>query len=312
MGGGPDKSSLSFASTYVLSAIASCIAETVTYPFDITKTRLQVAGERGSGSAAQVGVRRGLVGTMAGIVREEGLRQLYRGLPPACLRHCVYSGIRVSAYEVLREFVFKKNVDGSFSLWKGALAGMSAGAIGQFVATPTDLVKVQMQIEGRRIARGEPPRYRGTLDAFTTLARQGGVRALYMGWGPAVQRAMLVQLGDLTAYDQAKQFWQRDMGLADGPVLHACSSAVAGLVAATMGAPADVIKTRVMNQPLDEYGRGTIYKSTLDCARQTVKNEGLTALYKGWLPTWMRMAPWSLAFFLSFEQLRRLSGLDSF
>ena len=310
MGGGPDKSSLSFASTYVLSAVASCVAETATYPFDITKTRLQVAGE--AGTAAGTGARRGLVGTMVGIIREEGPRQLYRGLPPACLRHCVYSGIRVSAYEMLRESVFRKNADGSFPLWKGALAGMSAGAIGQFVATPTDLVKVQMQIEGKRIARGEAPRYRGTLDAFVTLARQGGVRALYMGWGPAVQRAMLVQLGDLTAYDQAKQFWTRRVGLSDGPVLHAASSAVAGLVAATMGAPADVIKTRVMNQPLDESGRGTLYRGTLDCLRKTVRNEGLGALYKGWLPTWMRMAPWSLAFFLSFEQLRKVSGLSSF
>lgn len=310
MGGGPDKSSLSFASTYVLSAMASCIAETATYPFDITKTRLQVAGEAGTSVGA--GVKRGLIGTMAGIVREEGAAQLYRGLPPACLRHCVYSGIRVSAYEILRETIFKKNEDGSFPLWKGALAGMSAGAIGQFIATPTDLVKVQMQIEGKRIAAGKPPRYRGTMDAFVTIARRGGITALYTGWGPAVQRAMLVQLGDLTAYDQAKQFWHRDVGLKDGPILHAASSAVAGLVAATMGAPADVIKTRVMNQPLDENGKGTLYRGTADCFRKTVRNEGFAALYKGWLPTWMRMAPWSLTFFLSFEQLRRVAGLESF
>ena len=77
--------------------------------------------------------------------------------------------------------------------------------------------------------------------SLETLARRGGLRALYTGWAPAVQRAMLVQLGDLTAYDQAKQTLHRDVGIADGPLLHACSSAVAGLVAATFGAPADVV-----------------------------------------------------------------------
>ena len=92
----------------------------------------------------------------------------------------------------------------------------------------------------------------------------------------------------------------------------AMSSAVAGLVAATMGAPADVIKTRIMNQPTDAQGRGTLYKGTLDCLRTTIENEGAAALYKGWLPTWMRMAPWSLAFFLSFEQLRKVTGQESF
>jgi hypothetical protein len=59
-----------------------------------------------------------MVGTLQGIVREEGLRRLYRGLTPACLRHCVYSGIRVGAYEFLREKVFLREADGSFPLWK--------------------------------------------------------------------------------------------------------------------------------------------------------------------------------------------------
>ena len=51
---------------------------------------------------------RGLVATGVGIVKEEGFRRLYRGLVPACLRHCVYSGIRVGVYEFLREHVFLK------------------------------------------------------------------------------------------------------------------------------------------------------------------------------------------------------------
>jgi solute carrier family 25 (mitochondrial uncoupling protein), member 27 len=98
----------------------------------------------------------------------------------------------------------------------------------------------------------------------------------------------------------------------DGPILHAMSSAVAGLVAATLGAPADVVKTRYMNQPTSPDGRGLLYSSSLDCLKQTVRAEGFQALYKGWLPTWLRMAPWSLVFFLSFEQLRRLTGQSSF
>ena len=65
---------------------------------------------------------------------------------------------------------------------------------------------------------------------------------------PNCQRAALVQVGDLTTYDAVKQLLRRRFGVADGPLLHAACSAAAGLVAATLGAPADVIKTRVMNQ----------------------------------------------------------------
>ena len=46
----------------------------------------------------------------------------------------------------------------SFASRKASLAGLCAGAMGQFVASPTDLVKVRMQMEGRRKLEGKPPR----------------------------------------------------------------------------------------------------------------------------------------------------------
>ena len=47
---------------------------------------------------------------------------------------------------------------------------MTAGAFGQFIASPTDLVKVQMQMEGKRVLiEGRQPRYR-VLNSNFTLA----------------------------------------------------------------------------------------------------------------------------------------------
>jgi len=43
----------------------------------------------------------------------------------------------------------------------------------------------------------------------------------------------------------------------------------------------------------------------------TVREEGFFALYKGLLPCWLRMAPWSLTFWLSYEQIRRAAGAKS-
>eukprot|EP00729_Bicosta_minor_P009856 gene9856-19165_t len=72
--GGPDKSGLSFVSTYALSATSACIAETATFPMDIIKTRLQVQG------SSTDAVRRGIWGTATGIVKEEGAARLYSGI----------------------------------------------------------------------------------------------------------------------------------------------------------------------------------------------------------------------------------------
>ncbi|XP_046878362.1 mitochondrial uncoupling protein 4 isoform X3 [Hypomesus transpacificus] len=172
---------------------------------------------------------------------------------------------------------------------KAVLGGMLAGALGQFMASPTDLVKVQMQMEGRRRLEGKPPRVRGVYHALVKTVSEGGVRGLWAGWVPNVQRAALVNMGDLTTYDTVKHFLLRNSSLQDNAACHGLASTCSGLVAATMGTPADVIKTRIMNQPRDMMGRGLMYRSSTDCLLQAVRGEGFLSLYKGFLPTWMRM-----------------------
>ncbi|XP_071952972.1 mitochondrial uncoupling protein 4-like [Antedon mediterranea] len=297
---------------YVLSACAATVAETGTFPLDLTKTRLQIQGEIGVKNSQNSAPYRGMMRTAAGVVEEEGILKLWQGVTPAVYRHIVYTGCRMGAYEYIRDNVLGKNEDGTFPVWKAVCGGLAAGAIGQFIASPTDLVKVQMQMEGRRRLEGKPQRVKGTFHAFTQIVKQGGVRGLWKGWVPNVQRAALVNMGDLATYDTTKQIILRNTVLTDNWLTHTLASGCSGLVAAILGTPADVIKTRIMNQPTDANGRGLIYKSSLDCLRKTVGQEGFGALYKGFFPIWARMAPWSLVFWLSYEEIRKLSGVRSF
>ena len=43
-----------------------------------------------------------------------------------------------------------------------------------------------------------------------------------------------------------------------------------------------------------------------------MEKEGFWALYKGFLPTWIRMAPWSMTFWLSYEKIRSVMGTAAF
>lgn len=129
---------------------------------------------------------------------------MWQGITPAIWRHTIYSGVRMTFYEFLREDVLGKNKDGTIPVWKATLGGVTAGGFAQFLATPADLVKVQIQMEGRRRLQGLPPRVHGTWDALTKIYRAGGVRGLWKGWAPNVQRAAFVNMGDLTTYDTAK------------------------------------------------------------------------------------------------------------
>lgn len=43
--------------------------------------------------------------------------------------------------------------------------------------------------------------------------------------------------------------------------------------------------------------------SAIKCLTDTVRGEGIMALYRGFWPTYSRMAPWQMVFFTVYEQL---------
>jgi len=279
--------------------------------------RLQIQGEAAfdkfaAGQTKKTLVKRGMMRTGMGIVQEEGFFRLWQGMSPAIYRHVVYSGVRMTFYEFIRDDVIGKNEDGTIPLSTAVFGGVLAGGVAQFLASPADLIKVQVQMEGRRKLQGLEPRVTGAMDAAKKIWARGGVRGLWAGWGPNVQRAAFVNLGDLTTYDTAKHVILNNTNLKDNYFLHALASACSGLIAAVLGTPADVIKTRVMNQPCDANGKGMFYKNSFDCLMQSVRKEGFWSLYKGCVPCWIRMGPWSLTFWVTYEELRKLAGRSSF
>ncbi|XP_066215371.1 mitochondrial uncoupling protein 4 isoform X6 [Saccopteryx leptura] len=270
---------------FVKRAYCSLGSPHSTFPLDLTKTRLQMQGEaalaRLGDSARASTPYRGMVRTALGIVQEEGFLKLWQGVTPAIYRHVVYSGGRMVTYEHLREVVFGKSEDKHYPLWKSVIGGMMAGMMGQFLANPTDLVKVQMQMEGKRKLEGKPLRFRGVHHAFAKILAEGGIRGLWAGWVPNIQRAALVNMGDLTTYDTVKHYLVLNTALEDNITTHGLS-------------------------------RGLLYKSSTDCLIQAVQGEGFMSLYKGFLPSWLRMTPWSLVFWLTYEKIREMSGVCPF
>ena len=295
---------------YVLSVSAACVAEVVTYPLDLVKTRLQMQGEGVRVVGEREGRYRGTVRTLLGVVREEGVTRLWQGVTPGMARHVVYSGLRMNLYDLLRR-ERRSRVESELGLVDRAAMGMVAGGLAQFAASPADLIKVRMQMEGRRRLQGLPSRVTTIRAALLQAVREGGLRSLWKGAGPNLQRAALVNLGDLTTYDQTKTAL---VGAGWSPaswLTHGLSSLMAGLAAATLGTPADVIKARVMNQPVDQRGRGLTYTGSLHCLLAAVRTEGVLSLYKGFIPCWLRMAPWSMTFWLTFEKMRIYANIES-
>jgi len=217
-----------------LTSAASMCAEGVTYPIDLTKTRMQLQGEAGFKGGNFLGANFKFFGMARNVVKTEGVAGLWSGMTPALARHIPYTGFRTIGYEHIRTFFCGEDTDSaSAPFYAKALAGMTAGGIGQAIAVPLDLIKVRMQGDGRLVAAGRliQPRYSGLMDAFAKIKADEGIIGFYKGAGPAIQRAALVNLGELVTYDSAKNAFVVSAHLSTAPrslsfpPLAACCSA---------------------------------------------------------------------------------------
>ncbi|CAH1783501.1 unnamed protein product [Owenia fusiformis] len=294
------------AMRFMLAGISMMTAGGVTNPIDVIKIRMQLDNELSGHKKKNVFHNRYYKGFVRGtftIVREEGPRGLMKGVFPSVLREGIYSTIRLGAYEPIKR-MFGATDPAHTPLWKKICAGGISGAIGSSIATPTDLVKVRLQAEGN-LPQGQTPRYTGTFDAFRQIIKYEGIRGLYVGVGPTVQRAAILTATQIPAYDHIKHSILNHELMSEGTQLHFITSFMAGFVTACTTSPVDVIKTRIMNQK----GKAK-YSSTVHCLIKTIQAEGPLGLYKGFIPNWMRIGPHTVVSFLIFEQLRKLVGMD--
>tara|TARA_B100001564_G_scaffold297285_1_gene263008 strand:- start:411 stop:1250 length:840 start_codon:yes stop_codon:yes gene_type:complete len=266
--------------------ISACVSETCTYPIDYIKTLLQIN-------------KTGKFTTYFMKSIKTNKLQIYTGLKPALMRHSIYTACRVNLYETLRENKFlKKNIKSDNFLYKFTIGGISGG-ISQLFASPFDLLKV------RYITNSKNNIQLSIYKTIQSIIQTNGFKGLWKGATPNIARAVLVNLGELATYDYAKKFIKKKTQLHDGPLIHFSSSICSGFAAAICCTPADVIKSRLMKTNSE-------YKGIIDCFSKTVKNEGPFALYKGFTAVWLRLAPWQIIFWLSYEKLRKLNGTEAF
>ncbi|GBF88117.1 mitochondrial substrate carrier family protein [Raphidocelis subcapitata] len=321
---------------FAYGGLSCVVAAVITNPLDVLKTQLQIQGElAGRPGAAPAppapgGRRLGMGRTMLALVRAEGPSALMRGVAPSMLREASYSTIRYGAYDPIKarlqasfgqRYVRAHATQAAESAARGAnetqvlpmslkiAAGGMAGALGAAGATPTDLIKVRQQAAA---AGGARPT--GVLrTAAEIYGSEGGLRGLYRGVWPTTLRAAMLTATQLPVYDHCKYELTTHASTSalfkEGHALHFACSIIAGFACATVVAPVDQIKTRYMNQPIGPDGRGLRYSSMAACLVSTVRAEGVTALWKGWAPSCLRLGPHTCVSLLIFEQLRRFAGL---
>jgi len=276
-----------------LSGTAGSWAEFCTIPFDTAKVRLQIQDKAKPKYT-------GLFNCLNTMVREEGFTSLWKGVNAGIQRQLVFASIRIGLYEPVRNYYMNYRA-GDPTLFEKIAAGITTSTIGITVASPTDVVKVRLQAEGR-LPAGVPRRYNGAIDAYRKIIQQEGVIGLWTGYGPNLARNVVISATELVAYDQSKQV-ALGFGLPDNGYTHILCGLSAGLAATLLGSPVDVVKTRVMSAR-KEAGAVQQFKGPVDCAWQLLKTEGPLAFYKGFIPNFARIGGWNVVAWFTIEQLK--------
>ncbi|XP_034173499.1 dicarboxylate carrier UCP2 [Osmia lignaria lignaria] len=286
---------------------AACIADLATFPLDTAKVRMQIAGESrpiqlAATDGSLLAIRNtqpGLWRTVGNIIRVEGPRSLYGGLSAGLQRQMCFASIRLGLYDGVKSryagIIDGNNKSGSMDISVRIAAGITTGALAVLLAQPTDVVKVRLQAGsiGRSTVR-----YSSTLQAYKNIATQEGTRGLWKGTVPNISRNCIVNVAEIVCYDVIKDFILESGYLRDGIPCHLSAAVTAGLCTTLAASPVDVVKTRYMNSAPGEY------KGVKECAVRMIKEEGLAAFYKGFVPSFTRLVSWNIVLWITYEQFK--------
>jgi len=189
---------------YCLSGAGTgCFSACVLTPVELVKCRLQVQGAGGGALAGTVAYA-GPIDCVARIVREEGLRGLWRGNASCLAREIPGNFAWFGAYEtVLRGIQVSKGYEkkADVPVAYSALAGSFAGVAYWGVPFPADTVKTKQQTD---------PRFAGRAfaDVFRAVLREEGVAGLYKGAGITCGRAAPAHALLFFAFESASRFFK--------------------------------------------------------------------------------------------------------
>jgi len=269
----------------LIGAFASCIAEIFTFPFDNIKTRLQMNGKMGLPTYSSTG--NCIVVTFS----SNGINGFYRGISAGLLRQITYGYVKFGTYEYCKKLFVLDAKDSSFI--KKFIAGGVAGGFGCIAGNPFDVLKIRLinDINGEK--------YKGISDAIRQTISKDGYPGFYKGLKVNITRAIVLNAAELSSFDHIKNLFEKYLGMSKtGLVNIFFSSCTAGLFASFASSPFDVIKSRFMNQ----LKSGGTHTSATSCALDVFKNEGIGAFYKGFIPYFSRIGPWSVIFFVCYEK----------
>jgi hypothetical protein len=262
----------------LVGAIAGVTSGALVFPLDFIKTRLQNAT-----------TRVGLVELIRNVYSKSGIRGFYQGAGTV-LGAAPEKSLKLAVNEQLLDYLAPDR--SQVTVRHQLVAGAGAGFAQVIVSCPLEVVKQQLQMMDLLVQRGTLPR-RLTI---SEIVQKLGVRGMYTGLFATVLRDVPYNLWFFPTYYFVQSSFSSHAE-SHRKLIAMISGMSAGVVAASMATPADVIKSRL--QIL-----GSPYKTWLACAMATWREDGLRTLFKGATMRAAVQGPQYAVALMAFETLR--------
>lgn len=279
--------------TFTKGGLTGFIEAIICYPTEFVKTQLQLQSKTAPEYTGMLDCAKKTVG-------KHGPMGLYAGALPLIIGSSGKQAARWTGYETALNAL--KDDKGGVSMPARMLAGACGGASEAILAvTPIETLKTRVTDDMRR-GTGN---YTSSFDALVKIIKSEGPAGLYMGVVPTIAKQATNQAVRFPVQHIAKNLMTGgDKSLEAHPLYNGAAGAIAGAVSVLCTMPQDTVKTRMQGEEAKK-----LYKGTVDCAMQIMKNDGFMQFYAG---TWPRMIRVSLDVAITFAIFPILGKYISF
>ncbi|KYQ88810.1 mitochondrial substrate carrier family protein [Tieghemostelium lacteum] len=255
---------------FVAGGIAGVSEILVMYPLDVVKTRAQLhVGQGGS-----------MFSALIHMIKHDGFK-MYRGIVPPILVEAPKRAIKFASNQFYTEQILKYAGNAKPTQTQAIASGVLAGITEAFIVVPFELVKIRLQ------AKENAGKYKNTMDCVLKIAKQDGLNGFFKGLESTLWRHLFWNGAYFGLIHTIKAQMPTPKSQSQTTFNNFVAGALAGTLGTVLNTPADVVKSRIQNQA--EGPRK--YNWCLPSIYTVFKEEGFSALYKGFLPKVLRLGP---------------------
>lgn len=276
------------------------------------------------------------------MLNEGGSRSMWRGNGINVLKIAPETAFKFAAYEQMKRLIRGDDGSRQMSIVERFYAGAAAGGISQTIIYPMEVLKT-------RLALRRTGQYVGIADAAVKIYKQEGVRSFYRGYVPNILGILPYAGIDLAVYETLKRRYIANHDNNEQPsflVLLACGS-TSSTLGQLCSYPLALVRTRLQAQgktiiqghnwfyrnaiiilpfslaaaetianqkrktqiPLKSSDAHSGEETMTGLFRKIVRQEGLTGLYRGITPNFLKVLPAVSISYVVYEYTSRALGI---